>query len=99
MRKLGIGLAIAIASGLSPERGLYTAIVGGFFVSALGGCRYQIGGPAGAFIVLIFSIVERQGYDGLVIATMMAGVFLIILGVAKLGGVIKFNRQVRKPRE
>ena len=68
---LPLSMAIAIGSGLSPDKGLYTAVVGGFLVSALGGSRFQIGGPAGAFIVLIASIVERQGYDGLVLATLL----------------------------
>jgi SulP family sulfate permease len=63
-----LSMALAIASGLSPDRGLYTAIIGGFLISALGGSRFQIGGPAGAFVVLVFSIVERHGYDGLVLA-------------------------------
>ena len=70
---LPLSMAIAIGSGLSPDKGLYAAIVGGFLVSALGGSRFQIGGPAGAFIVLIAAIVERHGYDGLVLATTMAG--------------------------
>ena len=70
---LPLSMAIAIASGVSPDRGLYTAIVGGFLISALGGSRFQIGGPAGAFIVLVAQIVERHGYDGLVLATLMAG--------------------------
>jgi SulP family sulfate permease len=87
---LPLSMAIAIACGLSPDRGLYTAIVGGFLVSALGGSRFQIGGPAGAFIVLIFSIVERQGYDGLVLATMMAGMAMIVAGVMRWGTYIKY---------
>jgi SulP family sulfate permease len=87
---LPLSMAIAIACGLSPDRGLYTAIVGGFFVSALGGSRFQIGGPAGAFIVLIFSIVERQGYDGLVIATMMAGAIMLVVGFMRWGTYIKY---------
>jgi sulfate permease, SulP family len=87
---LPLSMAIAIACDLSPERGLYTAIVGGFFVSALGGGRFQIGGPAGAFIVLIFSIVERQGYDGLVIATMMAGAMMLAVGFLRWGTYIKY---------
>ena len=66
-----------VASGVSPERGLYTAIIGGFLVSALGGSRFQIGGPAGAFIVLGAGIVERHGYDGLALATLMAGIVMI----------------------
>src|SRR5579863_9355532 len=87
---LPLSMAIAVASGVSPERGLYTAIVGGFLVSALGGSRFQIGGPAGAFIVLIFSIVERQGYDGLVIATMMAGAMMLVVGFMRWGTYIKY---------
>ncbi|MCW6513087.1 SulP family inorganic anion transporter [Lichenifustis flavocetrariae] len=87
---LPLSMAIAIACGLSPDRGLYTAIVGGFLVSALGGSRFQIGGPAGAFIVLIFSIVQRQGYDGLVLATMMAGVIMIVVGLLRWGTYIKY---------
>jgi sulfate permease, SulP family len=83
-------MAIAIASGVSPERGLYTAIIGGFLVSALGGSRFQIGGPAGAFIVLIAAIVERQGYDGLVLATLVAGLILIAVGFLRLGTYVKY---------
>jgi sulfate permease, SulP family len=87
---LPLSMAIAIAAGLSPDRGLYTAIVGGFLVSALGGSRFQIGGPAGAFIVLIAAIVERHGYDGLVLATMMAGVMMMAVGFLQLGTYIKY---------
>jgi SulP family sulfate permease len=87
---LPLSMAIAIACGLSPDRGLYTAIVGGFLVSALGGSRFQIGGPAGAFIVLIFSIVQRHGYDGLVLATMMAGVIMLVVGFMRWGTYIKY---------
>ena len=83
-------MAIAIASGVGPERGLYTAIIGGFLVSALGGSRFQIGGPAGAFIVLIAAIVERQGYDGLVLATLLAGLILIAVGLLRLGTYVKY---------
>lgn len=87
---LPLSMAIAIACGLSPDRGLYTAIVGGFLISALGGSRFQIGGPAGAFIVLIATIVERHGYDGLVLATMMAGAIMMIVGFFRLGTYIKY---------
>ena len=87
---LPLSMAIAIASGVSPDRGLYTAIVGGFLVSALGGSRFQIGGPAGAFIVLIASTVARHGVDGLILATMMSGVFLLAAGYLRLGTYIKF---------
>ena len=82
---LPLSMAIAIGSGLSPDKGLYTAIIGGFLISALGGSRFQIGGPAGAFIVLIATIVERQGYDGLVLATFMAGMMMIAVGFLRLG--------------
>lgn len=87
---LPLSMAIAIACGLSPDRGLYTAIIGGFLVSALGGSRFQIGGPAGAFIVLIFSIVERHGYEGLVLATLMAGVIMLVVGFMRWGTYIKY---------
>jgi len=87
---LPLSMAIAIASGVTPDRGLYTAIVGGFLVSALGGSRFQIGGPAGAFIVLVALTVERHGVDGVILATMMAGVFLIATGYLRLGTYIKF---------
>ena len=79
---LPLSMAIAIASGRHAERGLYTAIVGGFLVSLLGGSRFQIGGPAGAFIVLVAATVQRHGVDGLLLATMMAGVFLIASAVS-----------------
>lgn len=87
---LPLSMAIAIGSGLSPEKGLFTAVVGGFLISALGGSRFQIGGPAGAFIVLIASIVERKGYDGLVIATAMAGLIMIAAGYLRFGTYIKY---------
>jgi SulP family sulfate permease len=87
---LPLSMAIAIGSGLSPDRGLNTAIVGGFLISALGGSRFQIGGPAGAFIVLIANIVERHGYDGLVLATLMAGAMMISVGFLRLGTYIKY---------
>jgi sulfate permease, SulP family len=87
---LPLSMAIAIACGVSPDRGLYTAIVGGFIVSALGGSRFQIGGPAGAFIVVIYSIVQRQGYDGLVLATMMAGAIMLVVGFMRWGTYIKY---------
>jgi sulfate permease, SulP family len=87
---LPLAIAFGIASGVTPERGLYTAIVAGFLISALGGSRVQIGGPTGAFIVIVYGIVQQYGYDGLRIATIMAGGMLIILGVARLGSAIKF---------
>ena len=87
---LPLAIAFAIASGVSPEKGLYTAIIGGFIISALGGSRVQIGGPTGAFIVIVYGIVQQYGINGLIIATFIAGVMLIIMGVARLGAVIKF---------
>jgi len=87
---LPLAIAFAIASGVTPGRGLWTAIVAGFLISALGGSRVQIGGPTGAFVVIVYGIVARYGIDGLTVATLMAGVLLVIMGVAKLGGVIKF---------
>lgn len=87
---LPLSMAIAIASGVTPDKGLFTAIIGGFIVSALGGSRFQIGGPAGAFIVLVASTVDRHGVDGLILATMMAGAFLIVTGYLRLGTYIKF---------
>src|ERR1700738_4097437 len=87
---LPLSMAIAIASGVTPERGLFTAIVGGFIISALGGSRFQIGGPAGAFIVLVAATVQREGVDGLLLATMMSGLFLLAIGYLRLGTYIKF---------
>src|SRR6516225_5179562 len=87
---LPLSMAIAIASGVTPDRGLYTSVVGGFIVSLLGGSRFQIGGPAGAFIVLVAVTAERHGVDGVVLATMMAGVFLIAAGFLRIGTYIKF---------
>ena len=87
---LPLSMAIAIASGVTPDRGLYTAVIGGFIVSLLGGSRFQIGGPAGAFIVLVALTAERQGVDGVILATAMAGVFLIAAGLLRLGTYIKF---------
>ncbi|HSD93080.1 MAG TPA: sulfate permease [Methyloceanibacter sp.] len=87
---LPLSMAIAIAAGVSPERGLYTAIIGGFLVSALGGSRFQIGGPAGAFIVLMALIVEKHGLDGLVLATLIAGLILLAVGFLRLGTYVKY---------
>jgi SulP family sulfate permease len=87
---LPLSMAIAIASGTTPDRGLYTAIVAGFLISALGGSRFQIGGPAGAFIVLVAATIERHGYDGLVLATLIAGLILMGLGFLRLGIYIKY---------
>src|SRR4051794_41607583 len=82
-------MAIAIASGVTPDRGLYTAIVAGFLISALGGSRFQIGGPAGAFIVLVAATVDRHGYDGVALATMGAGLVLMAIGFLRIGAYIK----------
>jgi len=87
---LPLAIAFAIASGVTPQAGLYTAIVAGFIISALGGSRVQIGGPTGAFVVIVYGIVQRYGVEGLTIATVMAGLILIALGLAGLGGAIKF---------
>jgi SulP family sulfate permease len=87
---LPLAIAFAIASGVSPEKGLITAIIAGFIISAFGGSKVQIGGPTGAFIVIVYGIVQAHGINGLIIATFMAGVMLIIMGLAKLGTVIKF---------
>lgn len=87
---LPLSMAIAIGAGVSPERGLYTAIVGGFLISLLGGSRFQIGGPAAAFIGLVALTVERHGYDGLVLATVMAGLILVTIGFLRLGTYVKY---------
>ena len=87
---LPLAIAFAIASGVTPDRGLWTAIVAGFLISLLGGSRVQIGGPTGAFVVIVYGIVQKYGIDGLTVATLMAGLILIGMGIAKLGTMIKF---------
>lgn len=87
---LPLSMAIAIASGVTPDRGLYAAIIGGFVVSLLGGSRFQIGGPAGAFIVLVAATVERHGVDGLLLATMLSGIIMMAIGFLRLGTFIKY---------
>ncbi|MEO8852612.1 MAG: SulP family inorganic anion transporter [Ginsengibacter sp.] len=87
---LPLAIAFAIASGVNPEKGLITAVVAGFIISAMGGSRVQIGGPTGAFIVIVYGIVQMYGVNGLIVATFMAGIMLIIMGFARLGTVIKF---------
>ena len=87
---LPLAMAFAIASGLKPEAGLFTAIIGGFLISALGGSRVQIGGPAGAFIVIVYGIVERYGLANLILATAMSGVLLFLMGLFRLGSLIRF---------
>src|SRR6476619_117690 len=87
---LPLAIAFAIASGVTPDRGLWTAIVAGFIISALGGSRVQIGGPTAAFVVIVYGIVQQYGLDGLTIATVMGGIILVGLGVAGFGDAIKF---------
>lgn len=87
---LPLAIAFGIASGVTPEKGIITAIVAGFLVSLLGGSKVQIGGPTGAFIVIIYGIIQKYGIEGLTIATIMAGVFLILFGLLKLGTIIKY---------
>ena len=87
---LPLAIAFAVASGVSPEKGLVTAIIAGLIISVLGGSRVQIGGPTGAFIVIVFGIVQTYGLDGLMISTMLAGVFLIAFGLLRLGSLLKF---------
>ena len=87
---LPLAIAFAIASGVTPDRGLWTAIVAGFIISALGGSRVQIGGPTGAFVVIVYGIVQQHGIDGLIVATLMAGAMLVLFGLAKFGAAIKF---------
>ncbi|MDF0543852.1 SulP family inorganic anion transporter [Sphingobium sp. H39-3-25] len=86
---LPLSMAIAVASGVSPERGLYTAIIGGFLVSALGGSRYQIGGPAGAFIVLVAATTAKFGLNGLLVTVMLSGAMLTLIGLSRLGSLIR----------
>lgn len=87
---LPLAIAFGIASGVSPEQGLYTAVIAGFIISALGGSRVQIGGPTGAFIVIVYGIVQKYGINGLIMATFIAGIMLVLMGLARLGSVIKF---------
>ena len=87
---LPLSMAIAIASGVTPDMGLYTSIIGGFLVSALGGSRFQIGGPAGAFIVLVSATVAQHGIDGLILATLLSGIIIAAIGLLRLGTFIKY---------
>lgn len=87
---LPLSIALAIASGVKPEQGLYTAIFAGFVIAVLGGSRAQISGPTGAFIVIVYGIVQKYGYDGLVVATLIAGILLVIMGLARMGAFLKF---------
>lgn len=90
---LPLAIAFAIASGVSPEKGLVTAVVGGFLISALGGSRVQIGGPTGAFVVIVYGVVQKYGVEGLAVATVMAGILLIVMGLLRMGSIIKFIPQ------
>ena len=90
MVALPLSMAIAKASGTTPDRGLFTAVVGGFLISLLGGSRYQIGGPAGAFIVLVSLTIDRHGMDGLLLAVLLSGIFMLALGFLRLGAIIKY---------
>ncbi len=87
---LPLAIAFAVASGVSPEKGIITAVVAGFLISFLGGSRVQIGGPTGAFIVILYGIIEQYGIDGLIISTILAGIILIVMGVLKLGALLKY---------
>lgn len=87
---LPLAMAFGIASGVSPAQGLYTAIIAGFLISFLGGSRVQIGGPTGAFVVIVYDIIQRQGYEGLMVATLMAGLILLVMGICRLGSWIKY---------
>lgn len=87
---LPLAIAFGIASGVTPEKGIITAIVAGFIISMAGGSKVQIGGPTGAFIVIIYGIIQQYGMQGLTIATLMAGVFLLLFGLLQLGTIIKF---------
>lgn len=87
---LPLAMALAIASGTTPDKGLVTAVVAGFLISALGGSRFQVGGPTGAFVVVVFNVIAEHGYDGLVLATLMAGAMLIIAAIMRLGTWIKY---------
>ena len=86
---LPLALAFGIASGVTPEKGIITAIIAGFIISFMGGSRVQIGGPTGAFIVIVYGVVQTHGIKGLIIATIISGVILVLLGVFKLGKIIK----------
>ena len=87
---LPLAIAFGIASGVSPEKGILTAIIAGFAISAFGGSRVQIGGPTGSFIIIIYGIIQQYGLQGLAIATVLAGLFLILLGVLRLGTIIRY---------
>src|SRR6476660_4819655 len=85
-----LGMAFAIASGVKPEYGIYTTIIAGILISLFGGSKYQIGGPTGAFIPILFGIVMTYGYENLLVAGLMAGIILVLMGIFKLGSLIKY---------
>ncbi|MBI3901007.1 MAG: sodium-independent anion transporter, partial [Chlamydiia bacterium] len=87
---LPLAMAFAIASNVDPERGLYTAIVAGFLISLLGGSRIQVGGPTGAFVVIVYGIIQRTGYEGLCMSTIIAAILLVLLGIFRIGSWIKY---------
>ena len=87
---LPLAIAFGIASGVTPEKGIITAIVAGLIISVFGGSRVQIGGPTGAFIIIIYGIIQQYGFEGLTIATLMAGAFLVMFGLLRLGTIIKY---------
>ena len=87
---LPLAIAFAVASGVSPEKGIITAVVAGFMISLLGGSRVQIGGPTGAFIIIVYGIIQKYGFDGLIISTIMAGIMLVAFGLLRLGSILKF---------
>ncbi|MGL4374738.1 MAG: SulP family inorganic anion transporter, partial [Turicibacter sp.] len=87
---LPLSIALAISSGVTPEVGLYTAIVAGFFISLLGGSRVQIGGPSATFMVVVYGVIALHGMEGLIITTILAGIILILMGIFKLGSAIKY---------
>ena len=90
MVALPLAMAFAIASGVTPEAGIYTSIIAGFLIAVLGGCRVQIGGPAGAFIVIIYGIIANYGLANLMIATIGSGILLLLMGLLKVGNLIRF---------
>ena len=87
---LPLSIALAISSGVTPEKGLHTAIIAGFLISFLGGSRVQIGGPTGAFMIIVYGIVTEFGVNGLILATIMAGIIMILMGLMKMGNIIKY---------
>src|SRR6266404_4942423 len=87
---LPLAMAFGIASGVKPEAGIFTAVIAGFIISALGGSRVQIGGPTGAFVVIVFGIIAKYGHDNLLVCTILAGFILLVMGVTRMGTMIKY---------